>query len=100
MIAIVDFHVAPADQPRALEVLSADGATATGAVPGCLAFRVFANHGDATHVGLMHEWDGPDALAAYLGSDHFAKIGSVLRPMMKGPPVSRRFEATLVETAR
>ena len=37
---------------------------------------------------------------AYLASPPFARSGEVLRPMMTGVPLSRRFDASLIESVR
>ena len=92
IIAIVDFMVAETDQARALEILAQDGSDAT-ALDGNISFRSFTNAGDASHVGLMHEWDTPEAFETYLASDDFAAIGAKLRPLMTAAPTSRRYVA-------
>lgn len=99
IIAIVDFDVAPETRSDALEVLIGDGAEAS-ALPGNLGFRTFTNAGSKSHVGLMHEWADAAAFEGYLQSAGFAAVGAKLRPMMVGAPVSRRFEAVLLQTVR
>jgi quinol monooxygenase YgiN len=47
---------------------------------------------------VIHEWDDQESFAGYVESDSFARSGAVLRPMMTGAPVSRRFRAELLET--
>jgi quinol monooxygenase YgiN len=49
-------------------------------------------------VAVIHEWADQPSFAAYLASDSFARSSEVIRPLMSEPPVSRRFQASLVET--
>jgi quinol monooxygenase YgiN len=67
-------------------------------MPGNLAFRVYASREDDTRITIVHEWDGDASFAGYQRSNSFARSGEVLRPMMTGTPVSRRFRAELLET--
>jgi quinol monooxygenase YgiN len=96
-IAILDFNTAATDRLDALAQLDGeyDGVRA---MPGNVAFRVYASRGDDTGVTVVHEWDDEASFVGYLGSAAFARSGEVLRPMMIGAPVSRRFQAELVET--
>jgi quinol monooxygenase YgiN len=96
-IAIVDFSVAGTDRPAALAHLDSEREQVR-AMPGNVAFRVYASREDETRVTIVHEWDDAESAAGYLQSDCFARSGEVLRPMMTGSPVSRRFHAELVET--
>ncbi len=96
-IAILDFATTAADRSAALAQLDAEHAEVR-AMPGNLAFRVYASRSDDTTVTVVHEWDDETSFAGYLGSDSFARSGEVLRPIMTGTPVSRRFHADLLET--
>lgn len=96
-IAIVDFSVAGSDRPAALAHLDSER-DQVRAMPGNVAFRVYASREDETRVTIIHEWDDAESFAGYQQSDCFARSGEVLRPMMTGSPVSRRFHAELVET--
>jgi quinol monooxygenase YgiN len=68
------------------------------AMPGNIAFRVYAARADDTAVVLVHEWDDEASFADYARSDCFARSNDVIRPMMTDAPVSRRFRADLLET--
>ncbi len=96
-IAVLDFTTAATDRPDALAQLDAERAEVR-AMPGNVAFRIYASRENDDQVTVVHEWEDRASFAAYLGSDAFARSGAVLRPMMTGTPVSRRFEAELVET--
>jgi quinol monooxygenase YgiN len=98
-IAILDFRTAAADRPAALAQLDSERGPVRG-MPGNIAFRVYADRQDDTRVTVVHEWQDEASFAAYLDSGSFARSGEVLRPIMAGAPVSRRFHAELVETAR
>ena len=95
-IAIIDFTVAPADRDKALAILAED-APAARALPGNLGYRAFTNAGESGHVGIFHEWETEADFQGYATSKEFATIGSKLRPLMTGAPISRRFEAQLFE---
>jgi quinol monooxygenase YgiN len=97
LIAILDFSTAVTDRPAALARLDGEREQVR-AMPGNLAFRVYASREDETTITVVHEWDDETSFAGYLGSDSFARSGEVLRPMMTGAPVSRRFRAELRET--
>lgn len=98
LIAIVDFSTAPSDRPAALAQLDGEGEQVR-AMPGNLSFRVYASRQDETAVSIVHEWADEESFAGYLESESFARSGQVLRPMMTGTPVSRRFRAELLATA-
>jgi quinol monooxygenase YgiN len=96
-IAILDFQTSPADRPAALAQLEAER-DEVRAMPGNVAFRVYASREDDTTVTVVHEWRDRAAFAPYLDSDCFARSGQVLRPLMTAAPISRRFTAELLET--
>lgn len=98
LIAIVDFKTAPADRPAALAHFD-DEVRRVRAMPGNIAFRVYAAREDDTAVTVLHEWEDEESLAGYLGSASFARWGELVRPLMTEAPVSRRFRADLLETA-
>ncbi len=91
-IAIVDFSTTAADRPTALACLDAE-CDQVRAMPGNLAFRVCASRDDDGRITVVHEWDDEASFDGYLRSDSFARFSDVLRPMMVGAPVSRRFRA-------
>ncbi len=96
-IAILDFSTAASDRPAALAQLDAEREQIR-AMPGNLAFRVYASREDGTRIAVIHEWQDEASLVGYLGSGSFARSGEVIRPLMTGVPVSRRFHAELLET--
>ncbi|MGC9667361.1 putative quinol monooxygenase [Planosporangium sp. 12N6] len=98
LIAIVDISTAATDRPAALAPLDRER-DRVRAMPGNLAFRVYASREDETRITIVHEWDDEASFEGYLRSDSFARFGEVLRPIMTGAPVSRRFRAELLETA-
>jgi quinol monooxygenase YgiN len=97
IIAIVDFNTAATDRAAALAQLDSER-DEVRAMPGNVAFRVYASREDETRVTVIHEWDDEESFAGYQKSDSLARSGEVLRPMMSGSPVSRRFRAELLET--
>jgi quinol monooxygenase YgiN len=97
LIAIVDFSTAASDRPAALAQLDSEH-DQVRAMTGNLAFRVYASREDETRITVVHEWDDEASFAGYLESDSLARSGKVLRPIMTGAPVSRRFRAELLET--
>ena len=98
-IAILDFNTAAADRPAALAQLDAE-VQEVRALPGNIAFRVYAARDDETRVTVVHEWDDESSFAGYLKSDAFVRSGEALRPLITGAPISRRFHADLLETVR
>ena len=96
-IAILDFKTAAADRPAALAQFDREGGRVR-AMPGNIAFRVYAARENDTAVTVVHEWDDEASFADYLRSDSFAQSSKAIRPIMIGAPVSRRFRADLLET--
>jgi quinol monooxygenase YgiN len=96
-IAILDFGTTPDDRPRALTQLEGER-RGVRAMPGNLAFRVYASREDERTVTVVHEWADQASFAQYLASDAFARSNAVLRPLVTEGPVSRRFRAELVES--
>jgi quinol monooxygenase YgiN len=97
LIAILDLRTTPADRPAALAQLDSEK-DEIRAMPGNLDFRVYATRHDEEAVVVIHEWVDEPSFAGYLSSDAFARSGAVLRPLVTAPPVSRRFQAALLET--
>jgi quinol monooxygenase YgiN len=95
-IAILDFSTAGADRPTAIAQLEHEQPVVS-AMPGCIAFRVFANPRNDTDVTVLHEWIDEKSFERYLASDAFTRSGEILRPIMTGAPSSRRFRVELVE---
>jgi quinol monooxygenase YgiN len=96
-IAILDFSTTATDRPRALAQLESERPLVR-AMPGNLAFRVYASREDDRTVTVVHEWAGQEAFSRYLASDAFARSNAVLRPLVTDGPLSRRFRAELVES--
>jgi quinol monooxygenase YgiN len=97
LIAHVHFTVAPAERQRALAALLAEVPTVR-AMRGCLAFHPFLDPSDPAGLGIVHEWADEASFGGYVASAGFAEVGKVLRPMMTAAPVSKRFDARLLET--
>lgn len=97
LIAIVDFSTTATDRPAALAQLDGERDQVC-AMAGNRAYQVYASREDDTRITIVHEWDDEASFAEYQTSESFARSGKVLRPMMTGAPVSRRFRADLVET--
>ena len=97
LIAIVDFSTAAADRAVALAQLDSER-DQVRAMPGNVAFRVYTSREDDTRISIVHEWRDEASFAGYVTSASFARSSQVLRPIMIGTPVSRRFRAELLET--
>lgn len=97
LIAVLDLRTAAADRAVAVAQLDRERAEIR-TMPGNLDFRVYAAHDDEEAVAVIHEWADESSFAAYLSSAAFTRSGSVLRPLVTAPPVSRRFRAELLET--
>ena len=97
LIAIRDFPTAAGDRAAALAQLDGER-DEVRALPGNVAFRVYASREDETLITVVHEWEDEESFAGYLSSGSFARSGEVLRPLMTGGAVSRRFRAELLET--
>jgi len=97
LIAHLRFSVAPDDRSYALEVFT-QGAQSVRAMKGCVAFYPYYDPDDCGTLGVIQEWEREEDFAAYLSSHAFNAFELILRPMMAGAPVSRRFRAELIET--
>lgn len=96
LIAHVEFRVAEADKPAALELLINEAKVAR-TLPGNVKFQAFLNPEQTGTVEIIHEWESADSFAGYLSSDSFKAIGAALGPKMMAPPVSKRFLAEPVD---
>lgn len=96
LIAHVNFSVSAESRPLAIDTLKSE-VDVVCAMKGCIAFTPFIDPTNIHDVGVLHEWETADDFAAYAASDSFATIGQVLRPIMLKPPVSKRFDAVLIE---
>ncbi|MFT6451687.1 MAG: quinol monooxygenase YgiN [Halocynthiibacter sp.] len=96
-IAHVTFPVSRENRAFALEALLKE-VDFVRALPGCIAFIPFLDPTDPQGLGVLHEWTSAEEMGAYLASDCFASIGEILRPIMAAPPISKRFDAQLIET--
>jgi quinol monooxygenase YgiN len=99
LIAILDLDVAAVRRGAALDQFIAEAPTVRK-MQGNIAYRPYADPVVDTRVTLVHEWEARPDFDAYLASTCFARLRDVLGPMMIGVPVSRRFEASLIETVR
>jgi quinol monooxygenase YgiN len=97
LIAVLDLRTTAIDRPLVLAQLDSEH-DEIRAMPGNVDFRVYAARDDEESVTVLHEWADEPSFAAYLSSDAFARSGSVVRPLVTAPPVSRRFRAALLET--
>jgi quinol monooxygenase YgiN len=97
LIAVLDLRTTPTDRAAALAQLDLER-DEIRAMPGNLAFRVYAARDNEESVTVIHEWADEHSFAAYLSSESFHRSGAVLGPLMVEPPVSRRFRADLLET--
>ena len=96
-IVHVGFKVAAENRDQALDALMKEVDTVRG-VTGCRAFVPFLDPTDPQGVGIFHEWATAEDFVVYTRSAGFAQIGQALRPLMVAPPVSSRFDATLLES--
>ncbi|SSC68038.1 putative quinol monooxygenase [Ciceribacter selenitireducens] len=97
LIAHVRLRVSEDDRQKALDTLMAN-APAIRATKGCLAFVPFLDPTDRQGLGVLHEWQSGEEFAAYAASPGFVETAAILRPLMTAAPVSRRFDARLIET--
>ncbi len=96
LVAHVAFTVSPDARQTALDVLMSE-VPVVRRMTGCLAFVPFADLTAPGGLGIVHEWETAEAFGRYVASPGFAAINAQLRPLMTGAPVSRRFEASLIE---
>ena len=86
-IAILDFSTAATDRPAALAKLDGERAEIR-AMPGNVAFRVYASREDDTRITVVHEWEDQASFDGYLGSDAFAPKAeldpALLRKLLPG----------------
>lgn len=97
LIAHVTFEVDQTNSSKALDALTAEAAQVR-AMTGCIAFNPFQDATNPALIGVLHEWETPEDFAGYTASQEFARAGATLRPMMVKPPLSRRFDASLIES--
>lgn len=96
LIAHLRFPIAPESRPTVMSAFMA-GIEVVRAMKGCIAFYPFLDPTDDGMFGVVHEWESADDFKAYTASDVFSAFGANVRPLMTGKPVSRRFQANLLE---
>ena len=94
IIVIVEFDIAPVNQPSALKVFAQDENAARG-MAGCEAFTVAQVAGSETGMILVEEWASMGDFETYKASAGFARVGKALGQMMLSAPRSRTFEASI-----
>jgi quinol monooxygenase YgiN len=99
LIVILDLDVTAVCRAGALDQLLAE-APKVRKMQGNIAFRPYADPLVDTRLTLVHEWEARSDFDAYLASSSFARLREVLGSIMIGAPVSRRFEASLIESVR
>lgn len=97
LIAHVKFTVAVENRSLAIDTLKSE-VDVVCAMKGCIEFIPFLDPTNMDGVVVLHEWETANDFAAYAASDSFATVGQVLRPIMVTPPISKRFDAVLIET--
>ena len=96
LIAHVKFTISPEDHALATDILLKETKTVR-AMSGCTAYTPFIVPDSVSEIGVLHEWKTAEAFEAYLASDSFASIAQALHPLMTEPPVSKRFDAILLD---
>lgn len=96
LIAHVSFTVFSDNRKSAIDALKQE-IEAVRAMKGCVAFVPFTDPVNEQGVGVLHEWNTANDFAAYAASDSFANISKSLRPLMVSPPISKRFDAVMIE---
>lgn len=96
LIAHVTFIVAQENTGKALGSLIS-ASEQVRAMPGCILFIPFQDATDPQKIGIMHEWETQQDFDGYTSSEEFTRVGQVLRSMMLAPPISQRFDATLLK---
>lgn len=97
-MALVEFEVADAARSSAIARTS-EAAGRARLMPGNLRFDVLIDPFVDSRVCIQHEWDREAALSAYLSSEEFAELGSILRPLMLSKPSSRTLRMAQLEAA-
>lgn len=96
LIAHVTFRVSEENRQLAFDTLK-DEIARVRTMEGCVAFVPFLPPNTTEDVCVLHEWQTGTNFDAYTASDSFRAIGGILRPLMVAPPVSKRFDATLID---
>jgi quinol monooxygenase YgiN len=96
LVAHVFFPVPPNKREEALNILLAR-LHSVRAMKGCLRFIPFADPTNEEGVAVLHEWETREDFNAYVTDPGFVELRQALGLLMTGTPVSRRFDATLLE---
>lgn len=97
-IAHLRFPIASRDRQTATDALVA-GIETVRAMRGCIAFHPIHDPTDDGVLGVVHEWETEADFEAYTASEVFRAFGALIRPLMTGKPLSRRFRAELIAVA-
>lgn len=77
LIIIGTIQIDPSDRP-VLEAAFEKMRAATLREPGCLAYQIYLDRGDAGSVLLLEKWDSEEALGAHFVTPHMAEFGQAL----------------------
>ena len=80
-INAVDLDINPADMPKFLEAIKANGA-ASVKEPGCRMFNIHVSAKDPNHVFLYEVYDNAAALDSHRQTDHFKKYAATTKDMV------------------
>ena len=80
-INAVDLDINPADMPKFLEAIKANGA-ASVKEPGCRTFNIHVSAKDPNHVFLYEVYDNAAALDSHRQTDHFKKYAATTKDMV------------------
>lgn len=96
LIAHVTFSIAEEDRFEALAILKKE-IVSVCKMKGCVTFLPFISLNNKAEIGVIHEWESEEEFSAYLESESFKTIGQLLRPMMTTSPLSKRYNANLIQ---
>jgi autoinducer 2-degrading protein len=77
----VDLDINPADMPKFMEAIKANGAASVHE-PGCRMFNIHVSAKDPNHVFLYEVYDNAAALDSHRQTDHFKKYAATTKDMV------------------
>ena len=82
---IAEFMVKPQNIDEAI-TLAKELVVETQKEAGCIAYNLFANNTDNSHIVIIEEWESQENLDLHSASEHFSRLVPILAALCEKAP--------------